>query len=129
MSQTRARLLAGMVAAVAAALLVVLIILVQSSNAKRDAALARKQHSYDVIILAEQVEASLARAEASLGRFVIDGDRRTGTLYYDEWRHAGTLIDDLASLVSDDPAQTKRPSEASARASDASTCSARMMTS
>jgi C4-dicarboxylate-specific signal transduction histidine kinase len=104
----RARLLAGMVAAVAAALLVALIILVQSSNRHRDAAVARKQHSYDVVILTQQVEGSLARAEASLGRFVIDGDRRTGTLYYDEWRHAGTLIDDLAELTSDDPAQAAR---------------------
>jgi signal transduction histidine kinase/ActR/RegA family two-component response regulator len=89
-------------------LLVALIILVQSSNSKRDTALARKQHSYDVVILTEQVEGSLARAEASLGRFVIDGDRRTGTLYYDEWRRAGTLIDDLAVLTADDPAQTAR---------------------
>jgi signal transduction histidine kinase/ActR/RegA family two-component response regulator len=89
-------------------LLVALIILVQSSSNKRDAALARKQHSYDVVILTEQVEGSLARSEASLGRFVIDGDRRTGTLYYDEWRRAGSLIDDLAVLTADDPAQTAR---------------------
>ncbi|WP_404711311.1 ATP-binding protein [Sphingomonas sp. MMS24-J13] len=89
-------------------MLVALIILVQSSISQRDAALARKQHSYDVVILTEQVEGSLARAEASLGRFVIDGDRRTGTLYYDEWRHAGTLIDDLAVLTADDPAQMAR---------------------
>jgi signal transduction histidine kinase/ActR/RegA family two-component response regulator len=106
--QARARLLAAFVAVAAAALLVALIILVQSANRQRDAALVRKQHSYDVVILTQQVEGSLARAEASLGRFVIDGDRRTGTLYYDEWRHAGTLIDDLAVLTADDPAQGAR---------------------
>jgi signal transduction histidine kinase/ActR/RegA family two-component response regulator len=106
--QTQARLLAGIVAIVAAGLLLALILQVQSSNRQRDAALARKQHSYDVVFLTQQVEGSLARAEASLGRFVIDGDRQTGTLYYDEWRHAGQLIGNLAGLIADDPPQAAR---------------------
>jgi len=39
---------------------------------------------------------------------VIDGDRRTGTKYYDEWRHAGTALDRLGPLVSEDPEQVRR---------------------
>jgi len=95
-------------AIVASLLLAVLIFLVQSSIAARDAALTRTRHSYDVVLLTNEVAGSMARAEATLGRFVIDGDRRTGTKYYDEWRHASVALDRLGPLVSDDPVQVRR---------------------
>jgi len=89
-------------------LLGMLIILVQRSNAARDEALLRSQHSYDVVVQTSEVAGSMARAEAVLARFVIDGDRRTGTMYSDEWRHAGVALDRLGPLISEDPAQVRR---------------------
>ncbi len=106
--QVRVRLLGGTIALVTAFLLTALLTLVQQSNQERDAALARKQHSYDVVLLVGQIDGAFGRSEAALGRYVINGDRETGTLYYDEWRHAGALIDDLDSLVHDDPVQSDR---------------------
>jgi signal transduction histidine kinase len=104
----RARLLLGGLAVLVALLLAALLILVQRSNEARDAAVARKQHSFEVVLLAHDVDGALARAEAALGRFVIDGDRRTGTAYYDAWRQAGRLLDQLESLIRSDPKQAER---------------------
>jgi signal transduction histidine kinase/CheY-like chemotaxis protein len=96
------------VATISVLLLATLIILFQRSNGARDQALVRTQHSYDVVMLTSEVAGSMARAEAALGRFVIDGDRRTGTMYTDEWRHAGAALDRLGPLISQDPAQVQR---------------------
>jgi signal transduction histidine kinase/ActR/RegA family two-component response regulator len=104
----RLKWLVGIVALVAALLLATLLVLVQRSYEARDAALARKQHSFEVVLLAHDVEGALARAEAALGRFVIDGDRRTGTAYYDAWRQAGRLLDQLEGLIRADPRQAER---------------------
>jgi len=109
--QIRVRLLAALFGLVAALLLALLVFLVLNASRQRDDALARKQHSFSVVMTTSAVEGSLARAEASLGRFVIDGDRRTGTLYYDEWRRAGSLIDGLDRLIDDDPLQAARMRE------------------
>ncbi|WP_294391947.1 ATP-binding protein [uncultured Sphingomonas sp.] len=108
MPNLRAKVLVGIVAFMAAFLLVALLVLVQRSNEERDSALARKQHSYQVVLLTHDVDGALARAEAALGRFVIDGDRRTGTSYYDAWRQAGRLLDDLDRLIRDDSKQAQR---------------------
>ncbi|WP_420142274.1 ATP-binding protein [Sphingomonas sp.] len=105
---TRAKLLVATVALVATILVAVLLVLVQRSNAERDAALARKQHSFSVVLLAHDADGALARAEAALGRFVIDADRRTGTSYYDAWRQAGRLLDELDLLIRADPVQAQR---------------------
>ncbi len=107
-SQTRVKLLGGLVALVAAFLLAALLALVQQSNHQRDAALARKQHSYDIVVLTGQVEGALGQAESALGRYVINGDRETGDLYLDEWRQAGYMLDQMQELVRDDPPQLAR---------------------
>jgi signal transduction histidine kinase/CheY-like chemotaxis protein len=106
--QRQLKLLVGLAGLAVAILLASLLYLVQRSSHERDAALARKQHSYDVVLLTGEVETSLARAEASLGQFVVDGDRRTGALYYDQWRRAGHLLDELDALIRDNPAQAQR---------------------
>ncbi|HWI87435.1 MAG TPA: ATP-binding protein [Sphingomonas sp.] len=106
--QIRVKLLGGLVALVAAFLLAALLTLVQQANQQRDAAQARKQHSYDVAVLTGQIEGAFGQAESALGRYVINGDRETGTLYYDEWRHVGYLLDDLEAAVRDDPRQLVR---------------------
>ncbi len=88
-----------------AAVLVALIVTLGSANRQRDRALTRQAHSYDVMILARTLSGTIARSEASLGRYVISGDKQLGRLYFDEWLRAGTQIDRLAKLTFDNAAQ------------------------
>ncbi len=90
-------------ALVALGLLIAVVAMVARSNAARDAALQREQHSYDIMVLTRSLDASLARAEASLGRYVVSGDRRMGTIYYDEWRRAQSQLRQLERLVEGQP--------------------------
>ena len=99
----RPQILAAAFALLAALLLTALVILVAQASHARDRALARKQHSYDVMLLTSSLEGALARAEAALGRYVIAKDPRSGTTYYDEWRFAGQQLGALAVLVRDNP--------------------------
>ena len=100
--QGRLASIAGLIAAV---LLVALVILVAISMRERDAALKRERHSFDVILVTRQLDASTARAEAALGRFVISGEKQTGALYYDEWKKAVRQLRLLAQLTHDNPDQ------------------------
>jgi signal transduction histidine kinase/ActR/RegA family two-component response regulator len=100
--------LASAGAIVATILLIALMLMVTSSNSARDQALASERHSYDVMLLTRTVDATIARAEAALGRYVLDEERSTGTLYYTEWQLAGQQIGELARLVRQDPGQFGR---------------------
>ncbi len=71
-----------------------------ASGARRDVAIDRQRQSYWVMILARELDATLASAEATLGRFVISGDKNIGRTYEDAWRRAGTLLDRLDRDVS-----------------------------
>jgi signal transduction histidine kinase/ActR/RegA family two-component response regulator len=102
---------AGVGALFAAALLVALITMVTLSNQARDDALEYERHTYDVMLLSRTVDATIARAEAALGRFVLDEEQATGTLYYTEWRRAGRQIDELQRQVSGASAQAARVRE------------------
>jgi signal transduction histidine kinase/ActR/RegA family two-component response regulator len=104
--ETWRRGLASAVALVAAVLLIALVALVAISNRERDAAAVRERHSYDVMLVTRQLDAAMARAEASLGRFVISADQPAGGIYYDEWRRAGQLLRRLRELTRDDPRQS-----------------------
>ena len=107
----RSRILAAAFALLAALSLTALVILVGQASHARDRALARKQHSYDVMVLTASLEGALARAEAALGRYVISKDPRNGTTYGDEWRFAGTQLGSLAALVRDTPEEAARVAE------------------
>jgi len=90
---------AAALAFVALGLLVAVVTLVARANIARDQALAREQRSYDIMVLTRSLDASLARAEAALGRYVVNGDRRLGTVYYDEWRRANSQLRQLGRLT------------------------------
>jgi len=93
-------------ALIATILLIVLVGMVTLSNRARDDALAWERHTYDVVLLTRTVDATMARSEAALGRFVVDEDVKTsGSLYYEEWRLAGRQIGQLRRLVREDNAQ------------------------
>src|SRR3954468_12779204 len=90
-------------ALLATILLAALLFMVNASNATRDEALASERHSYDVMLLTRTADGSIARAEAALGRYVLDEQQTTGTVYYNEWLAAQQQIDGLQRLVRDNP--------------------------
>jgi len=83
----------------AVGVLVALIVTLRGANRERDHALQMQSHSYDVMILARSLAGTIARSEASLGRFVISGDKQLGLLYFDEWTLAGSQIDRLDRIT------------------------------
>ena len=92
--------------AIAATILLIgLIVMVAITNRQRDEALAWERHTYDVMLLTRSADATMARSEAALGRYVLNEDRDTGLLYYNEWRNAGRQIAELQRLVRRDPEQ------------------------
>jgi signal transduction histidine kinase/ActR/RegA family two-component response regulator len=101
--------LASAGAVLAALLLVALMLMVTSSNETRDRALASERHSYDVMLLTRTVDGTIARAEAALGRYVLDEDVTTsGAVYGAEWRQAQRLIGQLRRQVRGNKEQLAR---------------------
>jgi signal transduction histidine kinase/ActR/RegA family two-component response regulator len=101
-------LLAGAAALLATVLLAALLFMVGSSNAARDQALASERHSYDVMLMTRTVDATAARAESTLGRYVMDEQPQTGRDYYAAWVLAGQQITKLKALVGDNGPQLAR---------------------
>jgi signal transduction histidine kinase/ActR/RegA family two-component response regulator len=99
------RALAIALALTAAIGLITLTVLVSNSNKQRDAALAAQRHSFEVIILVRQLQSTMAEAELSLGRYVLDSQRELGLIYVDEWRRAGFAIERLRDVTRDNPQQ------------------------
>ena len=89
----------------AVGVLVALISTLGEANRQRNRAISLQSHSYEVMILARTLSGTIARSEASLGRYVISGDKRLGQLYYDDWRRAGEQIDRLERLTRDNDGQ------------------------
>ena len=100
-------------ATVAALILLGMVLLVAMSNRARDAALERERHAYDVTLLVRTVDATIARSEAALGRFVLDEQVNvSGNIFANEWRLAGTQLRQLERLARNNPEQAKRVAEA-----------------
>jgi signal transduction histidine kinase/ActR/RegA family two-component response regulator len=98
-------------ALLATILLVGLIVMVTITNRERDRAMAYERHTQDLILLTRAVDATIARSEAALGRYVLDEEQTTGTIYYNEWRLAGRQIGQLQRMVRGDPDQSARVAE------------------
>jgi signal transduction histidine kinase/CheY-like chemotaxis protein len=98
----RWRLMLGVIIALAAAATIVALVLMLGTATKdRDTALDSRRQSYEAMILARSLDASVGQAEAFLGRFVISGDKDLGRQYLDNWRRAGTQIDALDQMIID----------------------------
>jgi signal transduction histidine kinase len=96
-------------ALLAALILLGMVFLVSVSNDARDDALDGERHAYDVTLLTRSLDASISRAEAALGRFVLDEQVKTsGNIYYSQWRLAGQQIFELGKLLHDEPSQSDR---------------------
>ncbi|MEO6580885.1 MAG: ATP-binding protein [Sphingomicrobium sp.] len=100
---------AAAVAFIATVVLLGMVVLVAFSNRAREESLTAERHAYDVALVTRSVSSSASRAEAALGRFVLDEkEETTGNLYYSQWRLAGFQIEQLQALVRSSPAQRKR---------------------
>jgi signal transduction histidine kinase/ActR/RegA family two-component response regulator len=96
-------------AVLAALFLVALMLMVTQSNREREQALAQERHSHDVMLLTRTVDGSIARAEAALGRYVLDEEHATsGAVYASEWRQSDRLIGQLQRMVRGNAEQTAR---------------------
>jgi signal transduction histidine kinase/CheY-like chemotaxis protein len=85
--------------------LVALGLTLREADRQRDRALVLQKHSYDVMILSANLAGTLARAEASLGRYVISLDDHLGQAYSAEWQLASQQISRLKQITHDNPDQ------------------------
>ena len=103
---------AAAIAFIATIVLLGMVVLVSLSNDARETALTAERRAYDVALVTRNVSSSASRAEAALGRFVLDEqEATTGNIYYSQWRLAGHQIDRLRNLVRNNPDQRKRVDE------------------
>jgi signal transduction histidine kinase/CheY-like chemotaxis protein len=100
--------LLGVLALVGTGVLVILLNLQATTDRERDAALDRQARTYEVIIRAGQLSASIADAEASLGRYVVSGDAAVGRQFADKWAQASEHLNRLAIQTAGDPLQQGR---------------------
>ena len=106
-SNWRIAALVGM-ALLGVAVFFALIVTLGDANRQRDRALQLQAHSFDVMILSRTLASTIAHSEASLGRYVISGDKQLGRLYFDEWVQAGNEIDQLDRITDDNSEQQPR---------------------
>jgi signal transduction histidine kinase/CheY-like chemotaxis protein len=76
------------VALLGVGVLVLLLINLRTADVQRQAALARQSDSYEIMVLAQGFGATAARAEATLGRYVVAGERAVGRDFVAEWQTA-----------------------------------------
>ncbi len=58
------------------------------ADRQREVALELQSDSYEVMVLAQGFSATMAGAEATLGRYVVAGERRVGRDFVEQWRRA-----------------------------------------
>lgn len=72
---------------------------------EREDALTQQQRSYEVITLARQLDASIARAQMDLARYVVGMDKNVGRVYQERWRTATNELTALRQATRHDPVQ------------------------
>ena len=95
----------------AALVLLAMVFLVKFANDAREQALSAERRAYDVALVVRNVSSNISRAEAALGRFVLDEQPETGGLYANDWAVAGHQIRQLARLLRGNDAQEARVEE------------------
>ena len=98
-------LLLGVLALLGLGVLAAIIVLQQRTDRERDRAVARQQHTYEVVIRANQLSGAISAAEAALGRYVVSADRTLGQQYSDQWARASEHLTRLQQLTRDSPRQ------------------------
>ena len=106
-------LLLGGLAMLGILVLGALVIIQQRTDAERDRAVALQQHTFDVILRANQLSAAIAAAEAALGRYVVSADKSLGRQYTEHWARASEQLSRLSQVTADNPDQQKQVAELS----------------
>ena len=73
------------------------------ADAARDIALRQQSQSYEVMILTQSFGGTMAKAEATLARYVVSGEQSVGRTYSAEWQLAGGQLDLLDRRTRDNP--------------------------
>ncbi len=103
---------AAAIALIATLVLLGMVFLVAMTNSARDEALRAERHAYDVTLLTRTMDASIARAEAAVGRYALDEDPATsGSRYYAQWRLAEQQLNQLERSIYGDADQRRRTAE------------------
>ncbi|MDP5281108.1 ATP-binding protein [Sphingomonas sp. DG1-23] len=98
-------LLLGLLALLGVGVLAAIIVLQQRTEQERDRAVARQQHTFEVVIRANQLSGAISAAEAALGRYVVSADRTLGQQYSEQWARAAEQLTRLQQLTRDSPRQ------------------------
>lgn len=91
--------------------LAALVVIQQRTDAERDRAIALQQHTFDVIIRANQLSGAVSAAEAALGRYVVSADKNLGRQYADHWARAAEQLARLKQITTDNAGQQARLAE------------------
>jgi len=98
-------LLLGLLALLGLGVLAAIIVLQQRTDRERDRAVALQQHTFEVVIRANQLSNAVSAAEAALGRYVVSADKTLGQQYSSQWGKAGGELTRLQQLTRDSPRQ------------------------
>jgi signal transduction histidine kinase/CheY-like chemotaxis protein len=101
-------MLLGALALLGIAVLAAVALIQQRTDAERDRAISLQQHTFEVIMRANQLSGAIAEAEAALGRYVVSADKKLGRQYSEQWDRAGEQLARLRQAASDNPAQVAR---------------------
>ncbi|MGD9811032.1 MAG: ATP-binding protein [Sphingobium sp.] len=82
-----------------------LLFLTSFAAREQDEALKQQERSYGIVALARRLDASVAKAEASLARYVISLDKDIGRKYQDDWDRATGELIALQRSTRNDPVQ------------------------
>ncbi|WP_029935360.1 ATP-binding protein [Sphingomonas sp. UNC305MFCol5.2] len=98
-------LVLGLLAMLGLGVLVAIIVLQQRTDQERDRAVALQQHTFEVVIRANQLSVAVSAAEAALGRYVVSADKTLGQQYSAQWGRAAEQLARLQQLTRDSPRQ------------------------
>jgi signal transduction histidine kinase len=72
---------------------------------ERDKAIARQRHSFEVMMLANQLDGTIAQSETFLARYVVSLNKQIGRQFQAEWNTALAEVDALDRATRDNPEQ------------------------
>jgi signal transduction histidine kinase len=101
-------MLLGALALLGIVVLAAVAVIQSRTDAERDRAIARQQHTFEVIMRVSQLSGAILGAEAALGRYVVSADKNLGQQYSAQWGRASEQLNRLTHLVADNPAQQAR---------------------
>src|SRR4051812_41491864 len=98
-------LVLGLLAMLGLGVLAAIIVLQQRTDQERDSAVALQQHTFEVVIRANQLSGAISAAEAALGRYVVSADKTLGQQYAENWARATEQLARLQQLTRDSARQ------------------------